>query len=72
MAPLTTRESCEVVPRVSCLRAASDEWSWSAVMASSDVRLDGGEAVELAELLSFLGDWLLIDDEVGRFVVTRS
>ncbi len=27
-------------------------------MASSDVRLDGGEAIELAELLSFLGDWL--------------
>lgn len=42
-------------------------------MASSDVRLDGGEAAELAERLSFLGDWLLSDDEalsasLGRFV----
>jgi hypothetical protein len=47
-----------------------------AVMASSEVRLDGGEAAELAELLSFLGDWLLSDDEVlaaslGRFVDRR-
>ena len=42
-------------------------------MASSDVRLDGGEAPELAELLSFLGDWLLSDDEglaasLGRLI----
>jgi hypothetical protein len=42
-------------------------------MAGSEVRLDGGEAAELAELLSFLRDWLLSDDEVltaslGRFV----
>jgi hypothetical protein len=44
-----------------------------AVIASSDVRLDGGEAAELAELLSFLGDWLLSDDEglaasLGRLI----
>jgi hypothetical protein len=42
-------------------------------MASSDVRLDGSEAAELAELLSFLGDWLASGDEalsvsLGRFV----
>jgi hypothetical protein len=42
-------------------------------MAASDVCLDGSDAAELAELLSFLGDWLAGDDEVltaslGRFV----
>jgi hypothetical protein len=43
------------------------------MIAGSDVRLDGGEAAELAELLSFLGDWLLSDDEglaasLGRLI----
>jgi hypothetical protein len=31
-------------------------------MAASDVRLDGSDAAELAELLSFLGDWLASDE----------
>ncbi len=42
-------------------------------MAASDVCLDGSDAAELAELLSFLGEWLARDGEVlaaslGRFV----
>lgn len=42
----------------------------------SEVRLEVDEAAELAELLSFLGDWLVSDREVltaslGRFVVAR-
>ena len=42
-------------------------------MAASDVRLDGSDAAELAELLSFLGDWRASDDNVlagslARFV----
>lgn len=42
-------------------------------MAASDVCVDGSDAAELAELLSFLGDWLASDNEVltaslARFV----
>lgn len=31
-------------------------------MAAAEVRLEGSDAAELAELLSFLGDWLANDD----------
>ena len=42
-------------------------------MATSEVRLEAGEAAELAGLLSFLGDWLVSDGKalaapLGRFV----
>ena len=45
-------------------------------MAMSEVRLEAGEATELAELLSFVGDWLVSDGKVlaaslGRFVDER-
>jgi hypothetical protein len=33
-------------------------------MAASDGCLDGSDAAELAELLSFLGEWLASDGEV--------
>jgi len=33
-------------------------------MAAAAVRLGAGDAAELAEMLSFLGDWLVSDDEV--------
>jgi hypothetical protein len=42
-------------------------------MAASEVRLEAGEAAELAELLSFPGDWLVsggkaLAASLGRFV----